>query len=169
MLKKKSGFTLIELLIVIALIGVLAVALLSTINPLEQTRKAKDSERRASAGEFLSALERFQATFFCWPWEYTKGATPPCDDEAVATGVTLGGTINDSKGALIQALVTDTNEMKQEFFDRDVTQDIYFDEDSKNLIHVCFEPESTTFSQKAKAPGEGEGCGTGATCVCVPE
>lgn len=161
---KEMGFTLIELLIVIALIGVLAVALLSTINPLEQTRKAKDSERRASAGEFLSAVERFQATFFCWPWEFTTGTTPPCDDTQ-----TISGTVQANETALIQALVTDTNEMKPEFFDRDVTADLYVGEDAGNLVHVCFEAESRTFTQNASAPGDGEGCGTGAVCSCVPE
>ncbi|PIU02330.1 hypothetical protein COT66_00800, partial [Candidatus Shapirobacteria bacterium CG09_land_8_20_14_0_10_49_15] len=32
----KKGFTLVEMLIVIAIIGVLAVAVLSAINPIEQ-------------------------------------------------------------------------------------------------------------------------------------
>ena len=37
----ESGFTLVELLIVIALIAILSVAVLATINPIEQSNKAK--------------------------------------------------------------------------------------------------------------------------------
>jgi len=38
---RSKGFTLVELLIVIALIAILSVAVLATINPIEQANKAK--------------------------------------------------------------------------------------------------------------------------------
>ena len=41
MMINKRGFTLVELLIVIALISILSVAVLATINPIEQANKAK--------------------------------------------------------------------------------------------------------------------------------
>ena len=42
----KKGFTLIELLIVIAILGILAIALLATLDPFEQLRKSRDGAKR---------------------------------------------------------------------------------------------------------------------------
>ena len=55
---RNKGFTLIELLVVITLIGILAVAVLSAINPIEQINKARDAGRRADAAQILKALDR---------------------------------------------------------------------------------------------------------------
>ena len=159
--KDNKGFTLIELLIVIALIGVLAVALLSTINPLEQTRKAKDAGRKAAAAELLNSVERFHSTFFCYPQDYTKGT-------GCSSSVTQG-TINIL--GLEDNLVTNSQEMKPEFFDRDVVKDagdhaLIMTVDSDDLVHICFAPESQTFLSQAKKDSTG---GTGTTHICVPE
>jgi len=68
-LKVKSlGFTLVELLIVIALIGILAVALVATLNPIEQVNKARDARFKNDAAELLSALERSYASTTTYPW-----------------------------------------------------------------------------------------------------
>jgi len=64
----QSGFTLVELLIVIALIGILSVAVLATINPIEQTNKARDAKYRNDAAEVLSAYERYYASQNAYPW-----------------------------------------------------------------------------------------------------
>lgn len=60
--KLQKAFTLVELLIVIALIAILSVAVLSTINPIEQANKAKDSTMMNDAGEVLNATERYYAS-----------------------------------------------------------------------------------------------------------
>lgn len=160
--KIKRGFTLIELLIVIALIGVLAVALLSAINPVEQTRKANDTSRKAAASEMLNAIERFEATFFCYPWEYDFTA------RTCGTG-TAPSTIDDAD--LQTALVDNSSELKPEFFDRGVVKDtgvnaLALSEDADSLVHICFVPQSTTFKQQASKDIAGE---SGTTHVCVPE
>ena len=49
----RKGFTLVELLIVIALISILSVAVLATINPIEQSNKARDAKFKNDAAEFL--------------------------------------------------------------------------------------------------------------------
>ena len=54
-----KGFTLIELLIVIAVISVLAVALLSTVNPIEQFKKSRDAERKTALAQLQRALEAY--------------------------------------------------------------------------------------------------------------
>ena len=58
----KKGFTLIELLVVITLIGVLAVAVLSALNPIEQINKARDAAKRADSSQLLASLDRYFAS-----------------------------------------------------------------------------------------------------------
>lgn len=53
----KKGFTLIELLIVIAIIGILAVALLPTV--LNAPARARDSARKADIAAIVKAVETF--------------------------------------------------------------------------------------------------------------
>jgi prepilin-type N-terminal cleavage/methylation domain-containing protein len=64
----RKGFTLVELLIVIALIAILSVAVLSTINPIEQTNKARDSKFKNDAAEMLNAAERYYASTQRYQW-----------------------------------------------------------------------------------------------------
>ncbi|MBU1085313.1 type II secretion system GspH family protein, partial [Patescibacteria group bacterium] len=63
----KKGFTLIELLVVISLIGVLAVAVLSAINPIEQLNKGRDAGRRADAAQIIKAIDRYYASYEAYP------------------------------------------------------------------------------------------------------
>jgi prepilin-type N-terminal cleavage/methylation domain-containing protein len=65
---KEKGFTLVELLIVIALIAILSVAVLATINPIEQSNKAKDSTMQNDAAEVMNAYERYYAGHSSYPW-----------------------------------------------------------------------------------------------------
>ena len=78
------GFTLVELLIVIALIGVLATALVATLNPIEQVNKARDARYANDAAELLAALERAYASTQSYPW----------------VGLSDGLSINDSWGGV---------------------------------------------------------------------
>lgn len=55
----RSGFTLIEILIVITIIGVLVVALLSALNPLEQIKKGSDASRINDLKQYHIALENY--------------------------------------------------------------------------------------------------------------
>lgn len=64
----EKGFTLVELLIVIALIAILSVAVLATINPIEQSNKAKDSTVQNDAAEVMNALERYYTVKNTYPW-----------------------------------------------------------------------------------------------------
>jgi prepilin-type N-terminal cleavage/methylation domain-containing protein len=69
-INKLKGFTLVELLIVIALIAILSVAVLATINPIEQSNKARDSRVQNDAAEVMNAYERYYASQQEYPWEY---------------------------------------------------------------------------------------------------
>ena len=152
----QRGFTLIELLIVIALIGILAVALLSAINPLEQLRKGRDSARKADASELLNAIERFNASYQCYPWNYDI-STSVCADSGSYTNLGEGDKPNFDAGGNVEDLVTPASEVKIEFTLRT-------DDDNSNgpsagklfmaevggsaniegVVKVCFEPESNT-------------------------
>lgn len=57
--KLVKGFTLIELLLVIAILGILAVALLVAINPGEAQKKARDSKRFADIKTLQILLDQF--------------------------------------------------------------------------------------------------------------
>lgn len=67
-LSRQRGFTLIELLIVITLIGILAVAVLSALNPIEQVNKARDARFRGDAAQLLGAIDRYFAANLLFPW-----------------------------------------------------------------------------------------------------
>lgn len=54
-----KGFTLVELLVVIALIAVLAVAVILTLNPAELLKQGRDSTRVSDLGNINSALSLF--------------------------------------------------------------------------------------------------------------
>lgn len=103
---KNLGFTLVELLIVIALIAILSVAVLATINPIEQSNKANDSTVQNDAAEVMNAYERYYASQQKYPWEYFT--TTPIGS-AAAVGLrsdTLGFGICSGAGtvAALQAL-----------------------------------------------------------------
>ena len=86
---KQKAFTLVELLIVIALIAILSVAVLSTINPIEQSNKARDSRVQNDAAEVLNAYERYYSTKQKYPWEEFADAIG-ANDEVVLRSDTYG-------------------------------------------------------------------------------
>ena len=143
----KKGFTLIELLIVIAVLGILATAVLSAINPMEQMRKAKDAGRKSDAAELLNAYERYYTTFGDHSW----GATLPAGDNPVFT-----------TGGNSEELIT-TNELKTQFAERDTLSLLYVTEAGDETVSVCFEPESETARMGGMGKLESVNTGAGTT------
>lgn len=183
------GFTLVELLIVISIIGILAVAVLSAINPVEQIRKGTDTGLKSDAAEFLNATERYLVTFQCYPWQRTSTGC----DTTVSLPNTLadikklselgGNTVPTGTAAVDQTFpqLLGKNELKPEYAKRtNSLNKLYASQDTNDQIHVCFVPDSKSFQDLAKAKGlvrtgQVATCSTGGTVtaischVCVPE
>lgn len=64
----QKGFTLIELLVVIGILGILAAALVATIDPFEQLKKGTDAKTKNMAVEFQTSLIRYYTTHTSFPW-----------------------------------------------------------------------------------------------------
>jgi prepilin-type N-terminal cleavage/methylation domain-containing protein len=174
--RKSYGFTLIELIIVIAVIGILATAVLAAINPVEQIRKANDSGKRSDASEFLNGVERYFATFQCYPWQYVDGgdcgtAVPAADTMASMKTGSAQGAVNFGLNELVAK-----NELKAQYATRKGLDKLFVSQDSNDLVHVCFIPESKTFRALATKQRDGEtaGCSgytnSASSChICVPQ
>jgi prepilin-type N-terminal cleavage/methylation domain-containing protein len=153
--KLHKGFTLIELLIVIAVLGILAVAVLSAINPIEQINRSRDTGSRSDAEQLLSAMDRYYATNGYYPWESSAettgieqlweavSATTPIDDAAPAVPL------------LTKLSETGTAELKTSFTDRISkasynTLYIYNSGAQGASTYVCFNPKSSSFKKEAE-------------------
>lgn len=136
-MNRQKGFTLIELLIVIVVLGILAVAILSAINPIEQINKATDSGTQSDSAELINALERFYSSNQSWPW--TEATKPTAWTQAEA----LDGL----------SKLADTGEVKSEFITRENLTYIFVKlqgSGSSEYIIACFEPVSQTFKANTK-------------------
>lgn len=70
--KAGAGFTLIELLIVIAILGILSISILLTLNPFTQIQKGNDAKRKADLSQIQKALEVYYQDYGAYPdrWGY---------------------------------------------------------------------------------------------------
>jgi len=165
-----KGFTLIELLVVVTLLAILAVAVWSALNPLEQVNKARDSRNEADASQLLAAIERYYTGSFSFPWVYYADFDSD-DDEFVGlanyVGVGVCGntdgaedplgnaivdTFCDTNGCTNDGLLVERQELKTQFGGRAAFKDtasqsmteklILFKPDGSHSISICFVPNS---------------------------
>lgn len=158
---QKLGFTMIELLIVIAVLGILAVAVLAAINPIEQINRGRDTGSRSDAEQLLSASDRYYASKGYYAW--TSGAnslnvmiTGGSGSTAVLTKlnsqtVQVG---NDVQQMLNNLSTGGASELKASFIARvtDPTYNflsIYNNGVSGSSTYLCFVPKSASFREEA--------------------
>lgn len=140
MKKFTKGFTLIELLIVIALLGALAVALLASLDPLEQIKKGTDTGIRNTVAEIGSSFTRYASV--------KAGVLPYASTIDFGTvGTTPGGVAYD---AIVDVIAT--GELKADFIALAKTQlsEIYVTADQEKA-YVCFWPKAKSFRADANA------------------
>lgn len=150
------GFTLVELLIVIALIGILSVAVLSTLNPIEQTNKASDAKYKNDAAEILGALERYYTTKQEHVWmdisftdkEPSADAAKGFTAEDAGVGICKGALIQTPGDCTDDGILITNDEIKAAFRDKgflSATTDIskiFVYKAAGASINVCFVPKA---------------------------
>lgn len=131
---------MIEILIVIILIGILAVALLAAINPVELVRKGRDTQRQADARELSGAYDRFYTTYGCYPWNGTacSGTTV----RSAAVNPIFGTPAKDEELLIEQGEIKSQFANRASITDADLDKRLLVSEDAAGVVSVCFEPES---------------------------
>lgn len=137
---KAKGFTLIELLVVIGILGILATALIATIDPFEQIRKANDSNTKNVMVEYLNGNLRYYTTHSAMPWAaVAEGGFDGCGDN---NGAVDGPTLTEATGAeCVDALIAD-GELKSTFTDATgILAEITIN-GTENTLVACYMPIS---------------------------
>ena len=168
---RQAGFTMIELLIVISILGILAVAVLSAINPIEQINRGRDTGSRSDAEQLISAIDRFYAFQGFYPWVNSSNpgtitaiewTTIGENGDAVIANNAWASTITGcsvfqrlSEGDPDIAGCTGTQELKLSFVNRLSEQNanplyIYNSGVSGESTYVCFLPASGAFKTEAQ-------------------
>ncbi len=152
-LKINRGFTLIELLIVITLLGILAVAVLSAINPIEQINRSRDTASRSDAEQLINAVDRYYATRGYFPWVASAQSENTALDwvEIAAADQTFGA---DNEAMLTNLSAGGTAEIKESYVARITSGSvrlltIYNGGDQGQSTYVCFNPRSASFREDA--------------------
>ncbi len=188
---------MIELLIVIAILGILAVAVLAAINPIEQINRGRDTGSRSDSEQLLSAIDRFYAYKGYYPWTTNpnndstlawRGASG--DAAIVVAGGSIGAWADDSvatpcfvldkiANGNVAATCAGTNEVKRSFVDKITKPDynhlyVYYNGDPGSSLYVCFKPQSGAMQEEAASRcGDVSGAGLpndlqgAAASVCV--
>jgi prepilin-type N-terminal cleavage/methylation domain-containing protein len=163
--RQTAGFTMIELLIVISILGILAVAVLSAINPVEQINRGRDTGLQSDAEQLLSAIDRYNAFQGYFPWVYSAGVTAigmdwaPVGEDWEETVVDPGGTgtpclILDKLSQGDGASCLGADEVKLSFINRISSTEYrglyaYNRGLQGDSTYVCFLPMSGAFKVKA--------------------
>jgi prepilin-type N-terminal cleavage/methylation domain-containing protein len=134
--KTSSGFTLIELLVVIGILGILAAALIATIDPFEQLKKAQDSNVKNTSVEYINANIRYYTTHAVLPWSDTNVTN--CNAGVAPTAATLGAA---GMSGCLSALIGN-NELKSGFTTVTSILNSIIVSGTTNGVTACFQPVS---------------------------
>ena len=138
--KRNKGFTLIELLVVIGILGILAAALIATIDPFEQLNKAQDANTKNTVVEYVDANIRYFTTHQAMPWA-DSALTGVCQKQGAnwpsGTGLQDVNMIDCT-----QDLISD-HELKASFSTAiNILKNIFVTAGVNNVVTVCYLPVS---------------------------
>jgi len=142
---------MIELLVVVAVLGILAVAVLSAINPIEQINRGKDTGSRSDAEQLIGAVDRFYTASGYYPW--VTGATiTPFNTAWAAVDATVW--TDGTTAVLTKLSALGTAEIKESFVNRITASGYntlykYHKGDVGGSTYVCFLPKSSNFQTEA--------------------
>ena len=161
-LREAKGFTLVELLVVIAIIGILAVGILIALDPVEQTRKAADSNTLRTSTEVREAINRYYVSQSCWPWQTMSSGTctPISGTCAYSTTYVLGAS---GCGASITTALVNSGELKS--YTGSLISVLVTDGSSSTPWKVIFEPVSKSVATNSVTKYTTTACST--TVVCT--
>lgn len=169
-LRQQAGFTMIELLIVIAILGILAVAVLAAINPIEQINRGRDTGSRSDAEQLISAIDRYYAFNGYYPWQTGAADTlnvaldwTKFDDTAPTDASTC--TVAEKLSTPEGGTCTGADELKLSFIERvsDTSYNflyLYNNGVQGSSTYACFKPASKAFVQEVTTRLDPEGDGT---------
>ncbi len=138
--KLNKGFTLIELLVVIGILGILAAALVATIDPFEQLKKASDTNTQNALVEYIDAITRYYTTHTAYPWDPVLNNGAACNAGGVPDGTKA---LNDPDMVTCTTALTGDNELKAAFTSSTSLPLIFVSYDSgTNQTTGCYAPQS---------------------------
>ncbi len=165
-----KGFTLIELLVVIGILGILASALVATIDPFEQLNKAQDANVKNTSVEFLNANIRYFTTHNALPWFSTANGGAACNGNTFTLGGSGSGAQLSTLTTCLTTLVSE-GELKQGFTTFNGLNKIYATNPNPqpgsgvNDVIVCFKPTSKSQQKDVAAKYNQDGSlATASTC-----
>lgn len=138
---------MIELLIVIAVLGILAVAVLAAINPIEQINRSKDTGTRSDSEQLIGGIDRFYTQKGYYPWQ----DSPNDEQSALANWLNVRNKDGDATvNKILTNLAGSTGELKESFTSRVTKNDynplfLYNQGGQGDSTYVCFSPSSKAF------------------------
>ena len=169
-MKFSKGFTLVELLVVIGVLGILALGLLATIDPLEQFKKGADANKKASALELHNALTRYYTIHGDFPWVVSTSFPTPCMTLVIGAGNQASLASPGFLPCVIR--LQDVGELKTTFSSQaKILSGLYVAQQtsSSGPVTVCYDPESKAESSSPQTNVKFDGvtaCTPGASTGC---
>lgn len=157
-----KGFTLLELLIVIGILGILAAALIATIDPFQQIKKAQDTNLKNLANEFVQASTSYYTNHSALPWDPAASGGGDCNGGTATLDKAKLSTLN----TCVTLLVTE-GELKSGFSNQSALSNLYITNPSGTggTTIACFLPQSNAQQRDANTKYNQDGTDGGNACI----